>query len=178
MQLKIAGQQNTNKGHRTTPRLNSFYFGQHTFKSQISKKQNPVLRIQFHFGKYLAGAVEPFWYNRQVASPGGTCMTDNVAKLNSQTFADHLHSKFKVHLHEAPPLEVELIEVNDRPTVPDGELFSLTFLGPASPLLVQRIHRLEHEKLGQLEIFLTPIGADQRGTSYEAVFHRLRKAAP
>jgi hypothetical protein len=36
---------------------------------------------------------------------------------------------------------------------------------------------MEHEKLGEIEIFLTPISADQQnGTMYEAVFHRFRKS--
>ena len=40
----------------------------------------------------------------------------------------------------------------------------------------QQTHRLEHEKLGEFEIFLTPVSADQQnGTIYEAVFHRFRK---
>jgi uncharacterized protein DUF6916 len=33
-----------------------------------------------------------------------------------------------------------------------------------------RIHRVEHEELGALDVFLVPIGPDQAGMCYEAVF--------
>jgi hypothetical protein len=48
--------------------------------------------------------------------------------------------------------------------------FSLEFLGPPGPLLPQRIYRLEHARLGTLEIFLVPLGRENRGVRYEAVF--------
>jgi hypothetical protein len=48
--------------------------------------------------------------------------------------------------------------------------FRLEFRGPTEPLLEQRIHRLEHESLGTLEIFLVPVGANATGTTYEAIF--------
>lgn len=34
----------------------------------------------------------------------------------------------------------------------------------------QGIHRVEHEQLGSLEIFLVPLGPDQQGMRYEAIF--------
>jgi hypothetical protein len=48
--------------------------------------------------------------------------------------------------------------------------FRLAFLGPADPILPQRIYRLEHEALGRLDIFLVPIANDAGGTTYEAIF--------
>jgi hypothetical protein len=48
--------------------------------------------------------------------------------------------------------------------------FSLEFLGPPGPLLPQRIYCLEHPRLGRLEIFLVPLGREDRGVRYEAVF--------
>ena len=50
------------------------------------------------------------------------------------------------------------------------EQFSLTFLGPRDPVLPQMIYRLENPRVGVLEIFLVPIGRDERGVSYEAIF--------
>jgi hypothetical protein len=49
--------------------------------------------------------------------------------------------------------------------------FSLIFRGPFRPVLVQRIWPLEHAALGRLEIFLVPIGPDETGMRYEAVFN-------
>lgn len=51
------------------------------------------------------------------------------------------------------------------------EPFSLVFKGPAAPVLPQRIYRLEHARLGALELFLVPIGRDPGGSLlYEAIF--------
>jgi len=36
--------------------------------------------------------------------------------------------------------------------------------------LAQLVHRLEHADLGDLEMFLGPIGTDAEATIYEAVF--------
>jgi len=39
-----------------------------------------------------------------------------------------------------------------------------------TPLLPQRIYPMEHAHLGVFELFLVPIGPDQHGMGYEAVF--------
>jgi hypothetical protein len=49
--------------------------------------------------------------------------------------------------------------------------FSLLFTGPPEPLLSQGSYRLTNEKLGVIEIFIVPIGPDERGQRYEAVFN-------
>ncbi|MGA2010078.1 MAG: hypothetical protein ABSH51_06040 [Solirubrobacteraceae bacterium] len=48
--------------------------------------------------------------------------------------------------------------------------FSLIFTGPAEPILAQMIHRLEHERLGALDIFLVALAPDAAGACYQAVF--------
>ncbi len=49
--------------------------------------------------------------------------------------------------------------------------FSLIFSNPRKDsYLPQRTYSLEHAKLGVLEIFLVPIGPDENGMFYEAVF--------
>ena len=102
-------------------------------------------------------------------------MITALDNFNSQTFAEQLHSKFKVYLDQHPPLEMELVEVEERDTSPRIELFFLRFQGPPSPLVPQGIRRFEHEKLGAFEIFITAIGMDEKGLLYESVFHRFRK---
>jgi hypothetical protein len=105
-------------------------------------------------------------------------MADPLDKLNSKIFAEQLHTNFKVHAGNGAPLTLELSAVNDHQTQPEGELFSLLFRGPQAPRLAQQIHRFEHEKLGTFDLFLTAVGADEKGISYEVVFHRLRKKQP
>ena len=103
-------------------------------------------------------------------------MPTPVENLNLNIFRQHLHSSFKVQDAAAGAILLELVDAIEGNTSPKLELFSVYFRGPFTPRLPQQIHRLEHEKLGLLEIFLTPIEADrERGTTYESVFHRFRK---
>ncbi|HEX4602657.1 MAG TPA: hypothetical protein VH724_01565 [Candidatus Angelobacter sp.] len=101
-------------------------------------------------------------------------MSTPLDKLNAKVFSEHLHTKFKVHLGDAAPMTLELVEVKDSDPSPQIELFTLHFLGPAAPRLPQQTHRLEHDKLGIFEIFLTAISAEPQGILYESVFHRFR----
>lgn len=49
--------------------------------------------------------------------------------------------------------------------------FALTFQAPPEVKPVQGTYRLEHEKLGTMEIFLVPVAGDREGTDFEAVFN-------
>jgi len=70
------------------------------------------------------------------------------------------------------PIYFELIEVAGMGEKPDAqrEPYSLLFRGPEQPVLEQSIVALKHEQLGELSIFLVPIGSDAQGMRYEAVF--------
>ena len=48
--------------------------------------------------------------------------------------------------------------------------FSLFFIGPKSYLLKQQIYRIAHETLGEIELFLVPVGVEGDTYLYEAVF--------
>ncbi len=93
--------------------------------------------------------------------------------LSSKNFTENLHTTFYV---ESPAERVpfELIEVAERHDSPALEQFSLIFHGAMTPVLPQRMYRLEHETLGAMDIFLVPIGPDSAGMRYEAVFNRFR----
>jgi len=97
-----------------------------------------------------------------------------LEKLRSADFAPYLNQRFDVHYGGAEPLGVELIEVTDlksRGGNPEHRPpFSIVFRGPKDILLPQKIYRLEHEKMGTLEIFLVPIMPDKQGLRYEAIF--------
>lgn len=99
-------------------------------------------------------------------------------QLTLANFKARLNETFLIHLEELDaPLTAELIEV-----VPLGsnieqqeqELgrrsFSLVFRGPPEPLLIQQLYELENESMGKLALFLVPIGPDQTGMKYEAIF--------
>jgi hypothetical protein len=104
-------------------------------------------------------------------------MSTPLDNLNAKIFREQLHSQFKVQHSPTETITLELVDVVENDLSPKMELFSLHFRGPFRPRLDQQTHRLEHEKLGEFEIFLTPISSDQQnGTIYEAVFHRFRKS--
>jgi hypothetical protein len=78
---------------------------------------------------------------------------------------------------EGPALEMVLLEATASSEPggpgPDGQQrrqFSLVFRGPAAPVLPQRTYVLAHAELGELQLFLVPIGADAEGMRYEAAF--------
>ncbi len=104
-------------------------------------------------------------------------MSDPLLQLNAKVFAPQLHTRFKVQDEGGPSVVLELVEVLEPPSPPQVELFVLHFRGPRAPRLDQRIHHFEHEVLGAFDLFLTVIGADEQGSDYEAVFHRLRQKA-
>jgi hypothetical protein len=99
-----------------------------------------------------------------------------IEKLNSKSFLEHVNSEFKVQGPNAQPVSLRLAEVSERNTNPKVEQFSLFFQGPRAPLLEQRIYRLQHEKLGDLDLFIVPVGLEPEGVLYECVFNRFRKA--
>jgi hypothetical protein len=55
------------------------------------------------------------------------------------------------------------------------ERFSIFFRGPHGMLLEQKIYTFEHDKMGTFDMFIVPIGVDEDGYTYEAVFNRVIK---
>ncbi|HEX8228497.1 MAG TPA: hypothetical protein VF826_04190 [Chloroflexia bacterium] len=48
--------------------------------------------------------------------------------------------------------------------------FTLLFIGSPQFLLAQGIYRLEHPTLGQVEMFMVPLGPNEQGMQYEIIF--------
>ena len=84
------------------------------------------------------------------------------------TFSPYLGQRFRLLLDDAHRLDVELVEATG---VGEGRPFSIVFRGPKDPRLPQRIYRFEHDGLGAFDLFIVPIGIDERGVRYEAVFN-------
>ncbi len=98
-------------------------------------------------------------------------MLDN---LTLATFSNGIGTPFRLDAGEASGLELTLIEAEATRLGfrPDGSSpFSLIFRGPMQPILPQKIHRLDHEILGVLELFMVPIGPDQTGMCYQVIFN-------
>ena len=93
-------------------------------------------------------------------------------KLTHSDFGPLLGSNFKLEAGSAT-VKLELIAAEatgaSQVSAP-RQPFSLLFRGPQTPLLAQQIYALKHSSLGTLEIFLVPIGPDDQGQRYQAIF--------
>ena len=99
-------------------------------------------------------------------------------ELTQEDFAVQLGRSFRVFPQAGHPLDMELIEVTGLrrrgwPKDPSSgrEPFSLLFRGPRKPILPQAIYRMEQAGMGALDLFIVPIGLDDEGLLYEAVFN-------
>lgn len=98
--------------------------------------------------------------------------------ITLDTFADRIGDTFHLSATADRTLQLELVEA--RSLASDGtraegsrrarEPFSIVFKGPATPIIPQRIYALTHDGLGSLELFLVPVGPDQGGMLYQAIF--------
>jgi hypothetical protein len=100
-----------------------------------------------------------------------------MASLTEAEFSKHVSSKFLLKA-EPQTIELELTEVKGYLSGPNEESgmerFSAFFEGPAT-LLPQAVYALEHEQMGEFEIFLVPISKSEQGFRYEAVFNYFKK---
>ena len=92
-----------------------------------------------------------------------------------EDFADKLGEVFVVGEADFPAIPLTLTEAEPLPArmAPKGVRppFSLVFLAKDPRVLPQRLYRLEHDEMGEVTIFLVPIGKDAEGVSYQATFN-------
>ncbi len=100
-------------------------------------------------------------------------------KLTLSNFEPYKNQIFTLQLETDATMDLELIEVANvgrNPADYDEEerrwSFSLIFLGPLEPVLEQQIISLEHGEMGQLDLFIVPVGPHHKreGMQYEVVF--------
>lgn len=98
-------------------------------------------------------------------------------KLTSQDFLPHLRQHFRIQAGSSEPLAAELIDATELESsaAEDEDTsrrlpFSIVFRCSADTVLEQRIYKLAHEAMGEMEVFLVPIGPDDVGMRYEALF--------
>lgn len=102
--------------------------------------------------------------------------------LTAASFAPHKGTEFRIHVNDSTIVPAELVEVSvrgrraeraewDASSKPEREPFSIVFRGSLEQPLVQQMYRVEHPTLGVIGgLFLVPIGINQDGRFYEAVF--------
>src|SRR5258708_5791721 len=93
-------------------------------------------------------------------------------KVECEQFAACLNQDFEIVVADGT-LALKLSEARPLGSRPESarEPFSLTFLGPAKLRLPQGIYKMTHATLGEMEIFLVPVGADATSSAFEAVFN-------
>lgn len=95
--------------------------------------------------------------------------------LTAATFAPHAGEIFRMYVDDSTTLDARLTEVKESKWASSPEKrrtpFSLYFQTGEREVLPQRIYRLQHATLGELEIFLVPTTRNGEGVLYEAVFN-------
>ena len=94
--------------------------------------------------------------------------------MNAATFGAHVGSTF-VAMGDDGEVDLALESVEDLPRqrgAPRPDPFRMVFVGPATPVLPQRMRRLDHGVLGGADVFLVPLGPGPGGgVVYEAIFN-------
>lgn len=100
----------------------------------------------------------------------------SLATCTVETFRPQLDTRFDLTAPTGEQVALRLVQAvaahpSPAPSASGSrEPFSLLLVGPARPLLPQSTYPLEHEALGDLELFLVPVARGADGASYEAVF--------
>ena len=95
---------------------------------------------------------------------------DLLRTLTVDDFVSHLGQPFVVTAEgRAVILSLQSAEVSRLMAHAGRQGFSLVFAGEAS--LAQGMHTVGHPTLGDMELFLVPIGPCALGLQYEAIFN-------
>jgi len=93
--------------------------------------------------------------------------------LTKNVFERTLNTRFWLIDESGWHHALDFMELENGCSTPTQEQFSLRFRGDAAYVFPQRIYPVQHDLIGDFDLFLVPIGRDQSGTTYEAVFNRL-----
>ena len=99
-----------------------------------------------------------------------------LEKLTIDSFTPHVGSSFHLEAEGLQSMELTLESVDPvgqepKPDEQRQRPFSLLFLGPLEPTLPQQMVPLRHAVMGGLDLFLVPLGPNEKGMIYEAVFN-------
>lgn len=93
--------------------------------------------------------------------------------LTWDKFNEQINTKFLIYFSPDKAVETELIEVSELVSRPRQESFSLIFRAPIEVEAVQGNYKTEHQAMGNFDLFLVPMGQNEKGTEFQAVFNRL-----
>ena len=105
----------------------------------------------------------------------------DMSTFTSETFAELVGESFRIEQGREGKLFAELIEVTDTSGTNQRniyntrlESFSILFRAPFDQPLEQKTYSIFHKKTGKFPLFIVPVGIDEKGRLYEAVFNRLK----
>jgi hypothetical protein len=103
----------------------------------------------------------------------------NLDEMTLETAQPLVDTLFQVTIADGSMVEMKLIdalpfEMPRRPVrgsrQPKRPAFALYFLGPREPVLPQRMYDFRSATFELENLFIVPVGRDDEGTEYEAVF--------
>ena len=98
-------------------------------------------------------------------------MTD-LAKVQCADFAACVNQDFETATSGAPlVLQLFAAQTREKPEGATRDPFTLTFRGAPELRLPQGIYKMTNAQLGEMEIFLVQIAADETSSTFEAVFN-------
>jgi len=96
-------------------------------------------------------------------------------RLVFEDFSDKVGQIFSITFDDAPAIAMTLAEAELMPSSLKGAdvrpAFSLVFLIDVPKMLPQQLYRVEQEALGQMDLFLVPVGKKPDGFEYQAMFN-------
>jgi len=94
-------------------------------------------------------------------------------ELKKSSFAPHLNSKFEIFTDFTGIVEGELVDVSEH-NQENLECFSLLFKVPKDKFFDQKLYKINHPKMGEINLFLVPVVHEKQDAYYyESVFNRL-----
>lgn len=98
--------------------------------------------------------------------------TIDLGTVGASDFLAHVGQTFVVLAADGVCFATDLVDVTGPGlTHTAGRPFTLTFAGGPNPPVSQAIHQVSHQALGEMEVFLVPLGPGDDGRQqYEAVF--------
>lgn len=92
---------------------------------------------------------------------------------NKQDYEAQLNSNFSIELDDGE-LNLELVEVRgvvaEKTDTGQAEPFSALFRSESQEGLEQGVYTLKHADQGDITLFIVPVGPDDVGMRYEAIF--------
>ena len=93
-----------------------------------------------------------------------------------EKFAEALNERFILRAGPGEELDLKLVAVQDLTPTPANTVgfrrkpFSARFRGPRTPWARQHTYSMENERLGEMQIFVVPLGLSGEEMVYEAIF--------